>query len=799
MKKVFYSIIFLFIISIASFSQTRGRVIDAKTKIPVSFATISYYVGSDIKGVVADVQGYFVVQHKEVQKFTVSCLGYKPLEVSVDSDTKLLIVEIEENPFLLSEVVVTPENNPAIRIIKKALSNKDINNFDAYDDYSYRCYFKTTWGVLEKTSDFSIEESNKENRRGLLVSETVSLSGKSDRKAGGEIIATRTSGLESPLLGQMNYTVFHKAISFYNNYIQIFVDSETNDKIHNNYTSPLHSGCLNIYNFQLENRYVSGSDTLFEISYLPKRNNRITGLKGTMFIHSNGYAIANIVAEPFEKGLIDFKYKQEYEITEQKWFPKKLEGGILFTQMKGSEGSVEYFPVIYSVSVLDSITIGNSNLSKKHLDVVYLNEKSIKNSDAILNNVRPIPFTPQEEKDYATSDSIIRNSPFEKYINFLPKLFEGKLLVGKFDIDILRIYNQNRHEGSRLGFGFHTNEYLMKYLSVGGYVGYGTSDKKVKYGGEIEYTLNPARSAKVKYAYQNTLKEVGGSMNFNLIDDYGKSFSASRFEYFVENRLEGDFHISRPFKLNISLSSQNITPAYTYSYKGSPLSDYGNDELKVSLRYAVGEQHNMFGVTRVKTSVGNPVFTFNYTRGFGLRDKSFSYNKLEGGVDLIAYHRFWGQSNLRLEGGFVDRSLPYGLLFSGEGSKGGDNIFVINNTFQTMKPDEFLSDKYVNLFIKQNFGAFLFKAKYFRPEFAVVYNVGVGGLSNASDHEIDFKEKQYPYQESGLIIDNVVRIPFYKMAYIGLGVGGFYRHGCYGYDKFSDNISLKASIVLSFR
>ena len=166
------------------------------------------------------------------------------------------------------------------------------------------------------------------------------------------------------------------------------------------------------------------------------------------------------------------------------------------------------------------------------------------------------------------------------------------------------------------------------------------------------------------------------------------------------------------------------------------------------------------------TSVGNPVFTLNYTRGLGFRERSFTYNKIEAAADFVAYNRLLGQTDVRIEGGYVDKNLPYGLLFSGEGSKGGHFSFIIKNTFQTMRPDEFLSDKYANLFFKQNFGAFLFKAKYFQPEFSVAYNIGIGGLSNAADHGIDFNVKKYPYQESGLIIDNIIRIPILNLVYL---------------------------------
>ena len=130
-------------LSFVLYAQTHGRIVDAQTKLPLSFATVSYKVGTDTRGVVADVQGEFSIPHKDIRQITVSCLGYNPKQIADISEHKPLIIELEEIAFLLGEVVVRPGDNPAIRIIKKALENKDINNFEKYSDYAYRCYLKT--------------------------------------------------------------------------------------------------------------------------------------------------------------------------------------------------------------------------------------------------------------------------------------------------------------------------------------------------------------------------------------------------------------------------------------------------------------------------------------------------------------------------------------------------------------------------------------------------------------------------------------------------------------------------------
>jgi hypothetical protein len=385
-------------------------------------------------------------------------------------------------------------------------------------------------------------------------------------------------------------------------------------------------------------------------------------------------------------------------------------------------------------------------------------------------------------------------------MNSIIKADEGKLSFNKVDVNFLRVYSFNEHEGSRWGLGLNTNERLNRIVAVGGYVGYGVRDKRAKYGGEVELTLNRSRSAKVTYSYQNTLKGVGSDMDFSLADSYGRNIVASRFEYCTEHRIGGYFHVQPSLQTGASLSVRNVTPTYEYTFGGSHLSGYGADELSLFLRYARGEKYTSLGAHRILTSIGNPVFYATYTRGVNfLRRSSYMYNKLEVTAGIIAYNGMIGQSTLLLEGGYVDRSLPYGLLFTGEGSYDEQFSLVINKTFQTMHPDEFLSDKYVHLFYTHNFGSLLFKSRLLRPEFLATYNAGLGSLDNASSHGIDFRIKNHLYQETGIIVDNIVRLPVLNMMYIRFGAGGFMRLGYYQYPKIEDNIALKLSITFSFK
>jgi hypothetical protein len=54
------------------------------------------------------------------------------------------------------------------------------------------------------------------------------------------------------------------------------------------------------------------------------------------------------------------------------------------------------------------------------------------------------------------------------------------------------------------------------------------------------------------------------------------------------------------------------------------------------------------------------------------------------------------------------------------------------------------------------------------------------------------------FYESGLLLNNVLRVNYYNIAYIGLGGGAFLRYGEYAFKKQEDNIVYKFSLTLTF-
>ena len=106
-----------------------------------------------------------------------------------------------------------------------------------------------------------------------------------------------------------------------------------------------------------------------------------------------------------------------------------------------------------------------------------------------------------------------------------------------------------------------------------------------------------------------------------------------------------------------------------------------------------------------------------------------------------------------------------------------------------MQPDEFFCDRFAALYFSHNFKILLFDFKKFHPEIIVVTNVAFGG--NNSDSQIS-NDLSKGYYESGIIVDNIIRILYMK-----LGFGTFYRYGPYSYDNTWDNFVFKINLSFS--
>lgn len=377
--------------------------------------------------------------------------------------------------------------------------------------------------------------------------------------------------------------------------------------------------------------------------------------------------------------------------------------------------------------------------------------------------------------------------------------------IGIFDLDFSKTIVYNKYEGFRPGIGLITNGKFSDRLRLGGFFGYGMNDYEWKYGGEIQYIFSRRNEFIMGTKYQNNLVETGSyGLNYsgqNLLSL--RNFIAFQMDNIKQNQFSIGFRAMRYFKWNISFGNTETRPRYLYEFTrdGKTFTNYTNTDVRVDLRFAFREKIIESFDQRVAVGSNYPVFYLSYSRGLkDVFNGDFSYSKIEARIEQKFFTKNFGYTKFRLEGGYLDNPLPYGLMFTGEGSYDKAYPYLMPNYFQTMLPYEFLSDRYSNLFLSHNFGTLLFQAGRFRPSISIHNNLGWGDLSKPAAHSfIGYKIKNKIYSESGLQLDGIYKINYLNVGCLGFGAGVYYRYGAYHLPEFSDNLAYKFTMTFSLK
>ena len=174
-------------------------------------------------------------------------------------------------------------------------------------------------------------------------------------------------------------------------------------------------------------------------------------------------------------------------------------------------------------------------LKKRNFDnvTVTTNENAGEVKDNVWDSLRVFEITDIEKRTYQKIDSLSKAEKFDKKLLALTALAEGKLPLGKLNLDLERVLRYNLYEKYRLGLGLETSKKLMKSALIGGYFAYGTHDKDFKYGGYSTVWINKKNGVKLNLRYQQDVIERGG-YSFQK-DGFTLNSTAISREFFIQN------------------------------------------------------------------------------------------------------------------------------------------------------------------------------------------------------------------------------------------------------------------------
>jgi hypothetical protein len=625
MKKAI--LLFFLLIGIPALAQVKGWV-KTKSGEPIPFASI--VVANTYNGTSSNEDGSYTININKKGLFTLifQSIGYKTREVTVDitSFPHILNVTLEEEQFILNEVVISNTENPADIIISNAIKNRDLNGnkisgFEA--DFYSRGVIKLK-NVPDKILGQKIGDlgaSLNSNGDGIIyLSETVSkVKHEKPNKINERVIASKVSGNNS---GFSFNNAEAADFDFYDNYLAFEVNA----------VSPIADNGFNYYIYHLESTFYTPDNTLInKIKVISKRekepafNGYIYIIDGTWQLYSVDLNIKGSQIEQELLNTLNIRQYFGYNAKEHLWTKN--------TQVLSFDASLFGVSLEGKFSYVYSNFIINPEFEDKTFtaEIQRFENDANKKTDSYWKNNRPIPLTQEEIKDYSRKDSLqeIRNTKeymkaFDKARNkfkwtSIPVGYTYHNSYKNWEISytgIIRRLAFNSVQAYHLSPGFYFTQYnanKTEYTTFGTDLSYGFAEKRFRATGTISHKFNNFSKRIVtlkggasieQFNPENPINKIVNSISTLFFRDnymklYNNSFLRLSYEEEVINGIylygTAEYTEKRPLVNNTTFSTlKNLYKPYTSNNPlllYNPATQYNND-------IHAFEKHHMF-----KTSI----------------------------------------------------------------------------------------------------------------------------------------------------------------------------------------------------
>lgn len=790
----------------------KGYVIDSISQKPIPFALI--FNDNHSTELLTDSVGVFYLPQCSSQiKLRASSVGYKTRDIvfnPVNNDS--IVIPLVPDGVILKELIVnkqkhkySKDNNPAVDFAIRIREKMPLTDpFKVNEFYNYDKYEKITLGLNNFTDNpqnsWMFEKFN------FLKNyiDTSDVSGKpilnvSVKEKASQIIYQRdTKKLKEYVLGIKRTGVddITEQESFQILLEEVFreIDLCQNDIsiLQNRFVSPLSKIAPDFYKFYLTDTIKIDGEECVQLSFSPRNSNSL-GFVGHIYVPSNDTTlfikkVAMGISPSINLNFIEQLFINQEFIKDANGCRLKIKDDMVveLSLLPGTQGlyvrrntflSNHHFNKPLNLSLLDN---GSD---------VIISDNAYSKDLTFWNSIRTIPIS-QNEENLDTMLEQLRNVPFyywsEKIIRLLAGGYIHTSKKSIFDIGPINSFiSYNDFEGWRFRVGGTTTSNLNNRLFTRGYIAYGINDKKLKYNGEVEYSLVdkkyhsnefPINSITISHKYD--VDPLGQHYTFTNNDNFFlslKRYDDNLMTYLRETKLEYKLELVNNFSImaGISHERQEATK-YAPFVDGCniPYSHYNQSLINLKMRYAPGEKFYQTRENRVQINKDAPIFELRHIYSpKGFLGNMFEINKTE----LSAQKRFWfsafGYTDIILKGGHVWSKSPYLNLLLPNANL---SYTIQPETFSLMNPLEFINDSYFSWDITYwangaifNYIPLLNKLKL-RETFS--FRGLLGHLSNRNNPDYNnalFKFPSYaqpqkmsstPYMEVGVGIDNLLKI-----------------------------------------
>ena len=839
-------------------AQVRGRITDPQGT-PLAFVSV---LPNDETGKVAisDIEGYFKVDKSvQVRTLTFRYVGFETLYLdSIYLELRAgqsLTAVLQPVDFALPEAVIRAGENPADILIRRAIAHRERNNPERYASFICNTYNKVAFDALpnrvlfqkmlskrdssanrvkEDIASFERVEKAMQEHHFLFMESVTERRFKAPNQNQERVLLNRVSGFKD--MGMVSVANSVQPFSFYGDYLRIL------DK---DFVNPISPGSPNLYFFNIEDTLYAGPDTVWVISFRPRKGKVFDALEGVLHLNSFGWAVQNVRAHPAKSnGILTMKIEQAYRLVEGgaeglldsvgridsfsgrlsdsmkginppaprlrrvNWFPSQLNFEIELPRYPDPHTGLR----IAGRSFIDSVRIGAPLRSRDFIPEmpIYLEPAATTSPAAAWDSRRSgAPLTRKEERTYEWMDSLSKRRNLDRISKIFNYVVTGKApLAHGVSLDLRQLLKFNQFENTRIGLGLTTAESrpmrLPKRVELGASVGYGIGDQAFKYGGSALWRVSRFSQTQFRVGWQRDLLEPGALHELPRADFVNRTIYAQKMDYSDEWSAVFGSNLWQGARMELAFRRQLNRPNYDYGF-GAPdaiVADrFHFTESTVFFRYAADERGRSFlgSVTDVINKI--PILELAYTRGWkDVWQGDFNYDRWTLALHQSFFIRRLGRMRWRLEAGMVTAETPVAKLFTlNQTSNNAWSQFVVRNTFQSLPDTLFLADRFVNVYWSQEVGPVLYQTKRSAPHLTLLQNMAWGDLRRPDlQHALGFRVASRPLLESGLQLDNLLRFNYLNFAYLGVGGAVFYRWGGLDSGAWKQNFVPRLSMKFTF-
>lgn len=802
-----------------------GKITDGATGEPIPFAT----VGSTLLniGTSSDLDGFYELKvKKRVTELRFASIGYDTQTIQIPRDSEKMTIDVVLEPVTgqLKEVVIKSgryrnKNNPAVELIRRVVDNRDKNRVEKFGTFHEEQYEKTLMGFSNLSEKYRNKRMVKSWKFALDNVDTTLMSGvgvtpvylqeniqdfysRRDPKARKTLVkASKT--VKFPLMDDGGIDLYLR---------QLYQEVDLYDKsvivLTNDFISPISDLGPTVYRYYPADTTIVEGSKVVRLQFFP-RNKMDMLLQGDLYIALDStYPLTRAVFTVNPKISLNFvktlEMEQKFSKTaEGKWVLSEEEYRMDFGLSKKGMGLFGERIVSHRNPSLN-IIVPDSLFADQFEQRKMLDGADTK-SDSFWNNSRHVELTQVEAATYKNIDSIQGTPLFKKIqdVLFIAVIGHYRPTPG---IEIGRInqfYAWNPIEGNRFKFGGRTRPEFSKRLNLEGFVAYGLTDKKFKFGGAVNIGLDPRRPYNsfpqniLRVNYQEDLRQPGADATVFVPQGISSSITrGTNDKFFFVKRFatQWDREFRNKFSFILGYERREITPLGSLTFVPTDeilLADKPVIFSKpfIQFRFAPGEE---FYTTkngwrqRIKFK---SIWTLKYGRGLdNFLGGQYKYDELNANLFKFTRTPPFGYNYLYVEAGGVFGKVPYPLLTIHKANQSFGYKF---QAYSMMNFLEFASDRYVAVNMEQAFyGFFLNKIPLIRRlkwrELATVKMIygqlterntpksGSGlyelplyteGPDKGKPLTYSFDQKKKPYVEASIGIGNIfhlIRIDFIR-------------------------------------